>query len=97
MNGGYLGGLAAVSATTAFADGGRNDVLFTRNGGTMWSETNPVIGDMDSGTTGLLFANAEDGWVISGATGTTNEGLWRTTNGGNNWTTAWTAAPGSQL
>ena len=72
-------------------------MLVTRNGGTTWSEANPVIGDMDSGTTGLFFANAEDGWVISGATGTANEGLWRTTDGGNAWSPAWTAGPGSQL
>lgn len=97
MNGGYLGDLAATSSITAFADGGRNDVLVTRDGGTTWSETNPVIGDMDSGTTGLFFANSEDGWVISGATPTANEGLWRTTDGGSTWSPAWTAGPGSQL
>lgn len=97
MDGGYLGDLVAISSTTAFADGGRNDVLVTRDGGTTWSETNPVIGDMDSGTTGLFFANVEDGWVISGATSTNNEGLWRTTDGGSTWSPAWTARPGSQL
>ncbi len=96
-NGGYLGDLAGASSTTAFADGGRNDVLVTRDGGATWSWTNPVIGDMDSGTTGLFFANAEDGWVISGATATANEGLWRTTDSGNDWSRAWTAGPGSQL
>jgi len=97
MNGGYLGDLAATSSLTAFVDGGRNDVLVTRDGGRTWSQTTPVIGDMDSGTTGLFFANAEAGWVISGATGTTDEGLWRTTDGGDTWSPAWTAGPGSQL
>jgi photosystem II stability/assembly factor-like uncharacterized protein len=97
MDSGYLGDLVAASSTTAFADGGRNDVLVTRDGGTTWSETNPVIGDMDSGTGGLFFANADDGWVISGATGTGNEGLWKTTDGGNTWTPAWTAGAGSQF
>ena len=96
-SGGYLGDLAATSSTTAFVDGGRNDVFASRDGGTTWSETNPVIGDMDSGTAGVFFANVEDGWVISGATATANEGLWETTDGGSTWSAAWTAAPGSQL
>jgi photosystem II stability/assembly factor-like uncharacterized protein len=93
-SGGYLGDLAAASSTTAFADGGRIDVLVTRDGGTTWSEINPVIGGRDSGTVGLFFANANDGWVISEATAAANEGLWRTTDGGVTWSPAWTATLG---
>lgn len=90
MDLGYLGGLAATSSTTAFLAGGRNDVLVTRDGGQTWSQTNPPIGDMDSGTGPLFFANPADGWVITGASssGVAN-GLWRTIDGGKTWSQVW--------
>jgi len=84
---GYLGGMAALSGTTGFLDGDRSPVIVTRDGGKTWALTNPLIGDVN-GSAGLFFANEQDGWVISETYG--NGGpLWRTTDGGGQWSQVW--------
>jgi photosystem II stability/assembly factor-like uncharacterized protein len=90
LNAGYLGDLVATSPTTAFIAGGRNDVLVTRDGGRTWAQTAPPIGDMDSGTGPLCFADPDHGWAVAGAfnAGPANA-LWSTTDGGRTWTAVW--------
>jgi photosystem II stability/assembly factor-like uncharacterized protein len=79
--------MAALSGTTGFLDGDRSPVIVTRDGGKTWALTNPLIGDVN-GSAGLFFANEQDGWVISETYG--NGGpLWRTTDGGGQWSQVW--------
>ncbi len=90
ISSGYLGDIAATSATTAFIDGGRNVVQVTHDGGVSWELTSANIGDDgDLGTGGLFFANREDGWFIEGQGNTTGSELWRTTDGGDTWAHVW--------
>lgn len=88
MLAGYLGDLVALSDATAFVDGGRNFLQVSHDGGVAWTKTNPVIGDGDSGVGGLYFADPETGWVISGME-SPEATLWRTSDGGNTWSEAW--------
>jgi len=91
MLGGYLGDLVALSATTAFIDGGRSFLQVSSDGGQTWSRTVPVIGDGSLGVGGLYFADQQAGWVIDGV-GNPDATLWRTTDGGRSWVEAWSPA-----
>ncbi|MHB1776395.1 MAG: hypothetical protein ACYCU7_10455 [Acidimicrobiales bacterium] len=88
MLGGYLGDLVALSATTAFIDGGRSFLQVSRDGGRTWSRTVPALGDGDLAVGGLSFAGQQAGWVIDGV-GNPDATLWRTTDGGRSWAEAW--------
>ncbi len=83
---GYLGGLAAVSSSTAFYVGGRGPLAGTFDGGSKW-RTWPRIGGQDSGTLQVTFAGTQDGWALSQALGGGSK-LWRTQDGGVTWSPA---------
>lgn len=85
---GYLSDISALSGTTALIDGGRSPVEITQDGGTTWKLTNPPIGGDANGSAGLFFANERDGWVISQTYGAGGP-LWRTTDGGEQWSQVW--------
>jgi hypothetical protein len=81
---GYLGGLAAVSASSAFYIGDRSSLVGTFDGGLKW-RTWPRVGGQDVGTAQVTFFGSHDGWAVTqGAYG--HSSLWRTTDGGRVWT-----------
>jgi photosystem II stability/assembly factor-like uncharacterized protein len=83
---GYLGQIAAVSAGTGFIVGDRSSLLVTTDGGTHWRVVRPVIGDTSGGTSGVIFVNPRDGFVL-GDDLQNNERptIWRTFDGGAHW------------
>jgi hypothetical protein len=83
MNG-YLGGLAAVSATTAFYVGERSSLTATYDGGRSWCVEPGFSGD-GSGSAEVTFVNRRDGWAIDEGYGG-HAVLWTTRDGGNQWT-----------
>jgi len=87
--GGYLGGLAALSPTTAFYVGGRSSLTFTRDGGRSWQVEPGFSGDA-SGTSEVTFPSASDGWALDEGFGG-HAVLWRTRDGGTRWTRLTTA------
>jgi photosystem II stability/assembly factor-like uncharacterized protein len=87
--GGYLGGLAALSPTTAFYVGGRSSLTYTRDGGRSWHVEPDFSGDA-SGTSEVTFVNASDGWALDEGFGG-HPVLWRTRDGGTHWTRLKTA------
>jgi hypothetical protein len=87
--GGYLGGLAALSPTTAFYVGGRSSLTYTRDGGRSWQVEPGFSGDA-SGTSEGIFVNASDGWALDEGFGG-HAVLWRTRDGGTRWTRLTTA------
>jgi hypothetical protein len=87
--GGYLGGLAALSPTTAFYVGGRSSLTYTRNSGRSWHVEPGFSGDA-SGTSEVTFVNASDGWALDEGFGG-HAVLWRTRDGGTRWTRLKTA------
>ena len=89
---GYLGDIAAISATTALIDGSRNIVQITNDGGKTWAPVESKIGGDANGSTGLFFANKDDGWAISETYGAGGP-LWRTTDGGEKWNQVWSTPP----
>ncbi len=88
--GGYLGGLAALSADTAFFVGGRTSLTATRDAGHLWS-TEPGFSGQASGSSDVIFVNASDGWAIDEGFGG-NSILWRTVDGGAKWVRVATSA-----
>jgi photosystem II stability/assembly factor-like uncharacterized protein len=82
--GGYLGGLAALSPTTAFYVGGRSSLTYTHDGGRSWRAVPGFSGDA-SGTSEVTFFNASDGWALDEGFGG-HPVLWRTPDGGTHWT-----------
>jgi len=87
--GGYLGGLAALSPTTAFYVGGRSSLTYTRDGGRSWQVEPGFSGDA-SGTSEVTFVNASDGWALDEGFGG-HAVLWRTRDGSRRWTRLRTA------
>jgi hypothetical protein len=81
--GGYLGGLAALSPTTAFYVGGRSSLTYTHDGGRSWHVEPDFSGDA-SGTSEVTFVNRSDGWVLDEGYGG-HAVLWRTRDGGTRW------------
>jgi photosystem II stability/assembly factor-like uncharacterized protein len=83
---GYLGQIAAVSAGTAFLVGDRSSLLVTTDGGAHWRAVRPLIGDTGGGTSGVIFVNPRDGFVL-GDDLRDNERptIWRTFDGGAHW------------
>jgi photosystem II stability/assembly factor-like uncharacterized protein len=81
---GYLGGLAALSPTTAFYVGGRSSLTYTHDGGRSWHVEPDFSGD-PSGTSEVTFVNATDGWALDEGFGG-HPVLWRTRDGGTQWT-----------
>jgi len=88
FTGGYLGDIAAVSATTALIDGGRNIVQITNDGGKTWGPVESQFGGDANGSAGLFFANERDGWAIWETYGAGGP-LWHTTDGGEQWSQVW--------
>ena len=82
--GGYLGGLVAISAETAFYVGGRSSLTTTRNGGRSWAVEPGFSGDA-SGTAEVTFVGIDDGWAVDQGFGG-HAALWRTDDGGARWT-----------
>lgn len=87
--GGYLGGLAAISAEAAFYVGERSSLTATRDGGRSWTAEPGFSGDA-SGTAEVAFVGADDGWAIDEGFGG-HAVLWRTRDGGRRWTRLTTA------
>ena len=83
---GYLGQLAAVSASTGFLVGGRSSLLVTTDGGSRWRAVRPFIGDTSGGTSQVIFVNRRDEFVL-GDDSWNGEAptIWRTTDGGIRW------------
>jgi len=81
--GGYLSGLAAISAETAFYVGARSSLTATRDGGRSWTAERGFSGDA-SGTAEVTFVG-DDGWAIDEGFGG-HSVLWRTRDGGARWT-----------
>jgi hypothetical protein len=84
---GYLGGLYALSATTAFYVGGRSSLTSTRDSGKSWRPFG-AIGGEDTGTAQVTFFNAHDGWAVAQDAYYTSSTLWRTRDGGRTWSPA---------
>ena len=87
--GGYLGGLAALSPTTAFYVGGRSSLTYTRDAGRSWQVEPGFSGDA-SGTSEVSFVDASDGWALDEGFGA-HAVLWRTRDRGTRWTRLATA------
>jgi photosystem II stability/assembly factor-like uncharacterized protein len=81
--GGYLGGLAAISAASAFYVGDRSSLTVTNDGGHSWRPEPGFAGDA-SGTAEVTFVDAKDGWAIDEGFGG-HAVLWRTRDGGARW------------
>ena len=81
---GYLDGLAALSATSAFYVGGRGSLAGTFDGGMKW-RTWQRIGGQDAGTLQVTFFGSRDGWAVAQQPGE-HSSLWRTHDGGRIWT-----------
>jgi photosystem II stability/assembly factor-like uncharacterized protein len=84
---GYLGGIVATSAMTAFLYGSRSSLLVTHDAGRVWRAVQPRIGDSSGGTEQAIFFNRSDG-VVLGENGNNDDlsTLWRTRDGGEKWT-----------
>jgi hypothetical protein len=81
---GYLGGLAALSASSAFYIGDRSSLVGTFDGGMKW-RTWQRVGGQDTGTVQVSFFGSHDGWAVTqGDYG--HSSLWRTHDGGRIWT-----------
>jgi photosystem II stability/assembly factor-like uncharacterized protein len=87
INGGYLAGVVAVSASTVFVFGVRSSLLVSRDGGTSWAPVSPLIGDTGGFSGPLLLFSAKDA-IVLGTNPRTNEdvSLWATSDGGSRWT-----------
>lgn len=86
INVGYLGQIELINNEVAFMVGGRSSLLETRDGGTRWRAVNPLIGGSAGGTSQVTFPSPTHGLVL-GNDDADNEAmtLWRTANGGRNW------------
>jgi photosystem II stability/assembly factor-like uncharacterized protein len=85
LDAGYLGAIDAVSARTAFLVGGRSPLTVTTDGGESWRAVNPLIGGSDAGTAQVIFFNSRDGVVLGTGSATGEPALWRTSDGGAEW------------
>jgi hypothetical protein len=81
---GYLDGLAAVSASSAFYIGGRSSLVGTFDRGMNW-RTRQRVGGQDAGTVQVSFLSKRDGWAVAQQPGG-HSSLWRTRDGGRIWT-----------
>ena len=87
LTSGYLGGIDAVSAQTAFMVGARNALLVTHDGGAEWQGVASGIGGSGGGTDQVIFFNAADGLVLGDNEDNQEfESIWHTTDGGESWT-----------
>ena len=87
LDSGYLGGIAAVSATRAYLIGGRMSLLVTDDGGVTWQVVSSVdSGESAGGTYQVIFFNPAQG-VVFGNDLNDNLGyaLWSTSDGGLTW------------
>src|SRR5215469_13673347 len=83
---GYLGQIAAAFGSTGYLAGDRSSLLVTTDGGAHWQPARPVIGSSAGGTSGVVFVNRRDGFVIDDDPGDNNTPtLWRTIDGGAHW------------
>ena len=83
---GYLGGLFALSSSTAFYVGDRSALVGTTDGGRTW-RTWPATGGQDAGTVQVTFVSPRYGWALT-AGSYTRSSLWRTSDGGATWSRA---------
>ena len=84
---GYLGGIDAVSAQSAFLVGARNPLLVTHDGGAEWQGIASGIGGDGGGTDQVIFFNPADGLVLGDNDDNQEvESIWHTANGGETWT-----------
>ena len=86
IDGGYLAGVAAISAKTVFVYGDRSSLLVSHDGGTKWAPVRPLIGDTSWGTPQVVFFNRSSG-VVLGDNPSNNDviSLWSTQDGGLHW------------
>jgi hypothetical protein len=84
---GYLGQIAAVSATKIYLVGDRSSLLITTDGGLRWHPVQPLIGDTSGGTGQVIFFGRAHG-LVTGQSGATDEGIdiFSISNGGRTWT-----------
>jgi hypothetical protein len=82
---GYLGEVAATSASTAFVVGDRSPLLLTRDGGGAWRAL-PDVGDVNGEPAQVAFFGRSDGLVLGRAnTSTAAVTIWHTADGGRDW------------
>jgi hypothetical protein len=83
---GYLGQIAAVSATKIYLVGARSSLLITKDGGLRWHAV-PLVGDTSGGTGQVIFFGRAHG-LVTGQGAATAGGLaiFQTSNGGRTWT-----------
>jgi photosystem II stability/assembly factor-like uncharacterized protein len=83
---GYLGEVAATSASTAFVVGDRSPLLLTRDSGASWRAL-PDVGDVNGEPAQVAFFDPADGLVLGRAnTNVAAITIWHTADGGRNWT-----------
>lgn len=84
---GYVGGIDAVSSTTAYLVGLRSWLMVTHDGGATWSVVQPTVGSPTVGTSQVIFFNSTNGVVLDGLDfgSSTPPELWHTTDGGTSW------------
>jgi len=87
LYGGYLGEIAAVSATRIYLVGDRSSLLITTDGGVRWHAVQPIIGDTSGGTGNVIFFGRANG-LLTGQGGATGEAIdiFRTSDAGKTWT-----------
>lgn len=86
LGSGYLGEIAAGSASTAYLAGGRSRLLVTHDGGRHWQAVAAVTAGTDGGT-GPVFTFGASDVIVLGDDFNYNDlpSLWTTTDGGAHW------------
>jgi photosystem II stability/assembly factor-like uncharacterized protein len=86
LTNGYLGGLDVVSAQQAYLVGSRANLLVTKDGGATWQPVDPPTAGTAGGTSQVIFFNALDGVVLGDDDNNEIPTIWRTSDGGQQWT-----------
>jgi photosystem II stability/assembly factor-like uncharacterized protein len=85
LSAGYLGEIDAVTGDTVYALGGRSALLVTHDGGAIWTEAAPTIGDTGGGGQNVIFFNQSEGVVLGDNQQNDATTIWSTSDGGATW------------